>query len=273
MRCGTLVGLLLALAPLWDVAVASAAVWCHKVRAGETLHAVARRHGTTPKRLVKLNALRRQGLVRAGALLELPALTALRQGQLDLASAPLLATPGNLSFENRQADRQDLSRMRDVGMVRRFVRRGLLLRIPLETRTFWVSRIDPRLRVARPWTKRFIEQLAAGFHGLFGRRLKITSLTRTAGSQLRLRLVNGNAAPAHGAIRSSHLTGASVDISTRPLEGPEVDWLRVVLWRLRAHRVLNAIEEIRQPHFHVMVFRAYLRYARALPSPLLIGGC
>lgn len=259
---------------LWPAAgLAREVVWCHEVRAGESLSALARRYQTTIARLRRLNGLGPRAVLRAGTRLALPTLERLREGRVLLTGPSLRAAPGNLLRENHAADRQRLSRIGDRRTLRRFVRAGLLIPMPAVTRTYRVSGVPATLRVARPWTKRFVEQLAAGLHELFGRPLKVTSLTRTAVVQRRLARVNGNAAPAEGVRRSTHLTGAAVDLSARDLSAREVAWLHQVLRRLATRRLLLAIEEFQQSHFHVLVFRNYLRYARTLRSPILIGGC
>lgn len=255
------------------VAVGAEPIWCHRVRRGDTLSTLARRYGTTVQTLRTLNSLSPKAILHVGRLLTLPTLVALRRGDLKREPEPLTAAAGNLERENAEADRQDLSRMRNSRMVRRFVRRGLLVPVPAATHTYRVLGVPTWLRVTRPWTKQFIEQLARALHDLFGTRLKITSLTRTAGIQRRLRNQNGNAAPARGETRSTHLTGVSVDISKHPHSRREIRWLREVLRRLTRHRLLHAIEEFHQPHFHVMVFKRYRSYARTLTSPVLIGGC
>lgn len=262
-----------ALALLAGAAAAGPPGWCHRVQRGDTLFSLARRYHTTVETLRRINGLRRDGVLRIGQTLALPALESLRRGRLTIESAPLTASPGHLYFENATADRLGLSRIRDRRMLRRFVLARLLLPFPRETHTFWVAGVPDELRVTRPWTKRFIEQLAAGLHGLFGTRLKVTSLTRTVHVQRALATWNDNAAPADGRIRSTHLTGASVDLSKQPLTDPEVVWLRLVLHRLTRQRVLTAIEELQQAHFHVFVFKQYTAYARTLSSPVLIGGC
>lgn len=256
-----------------SVGVARERVWCHEVRRGDALSNIAYRYRTTVQELSRLNRLSSKSILPVGLMLALPALAHLRQGALALYAPPLTAAAGNLQRENAQADRQRLSRMRDLRMVRRFVRAGLLVPLPAAASTHWVSGVPASLRVARPWTKRFVEQLARGLYDLFSTRLKITSLTRTVNVQRSLRAWNGNAAPARGENRSSHLTGASVDISKQPLTTREIGWFRQVLGRLARRRLLHAIEEFQQPHFHVMVFKDYLRYALALPAPALIGGC
>ena len=122
-------------------------------------------------------------------------------------------------------------------------------------------------------TKRFIEQLAAAKRRFFGTPLRITGLTRTRTYQNALTATKGNAAPAHGRLQSTHLTGASVDISKRPLSVREINWLRIVLRRLTVDGLVHAIEEFREPHFHVFVRKRYGAYARTLAPHLLVGGC
>ncbi|MFQ5899703.1 MAG: DUF5715 family protein [Candidatus Methylomirabilia bacterium] len=253
--------------------MAAEQVWCHRVRRGDTLSTLARRFGTTVRKLHRLSSLSPEDILRVGQLLTLPRFVSLQRGHLKLGPEPLTAAAGNLERENAEADRQDLSRMRNFSMVRRFVRAGLLVPVPAATHTYQISGVPKSLRVARPWTKQFLEQLARGAHDLFGTRLKITSLTRTVATQRSLRSRNGNAAPARGENRSTHLTGASLDISKHAHSKREIHWLRQVLRRLARQRFLHAIEEFQQPHFHVMVFHEYGSYGRALTSSVLIGGC
>jgi hypothetical protein len=182
----------------------------------------------------------------------------------------LAARAGNLRRENAVTHRERLSRIPDPQTLRRFVRARLLVPVPERGRTFVVHGVRPELRVARPWTHRFIVQLAAGYHALFGAPLKITGLTRTIDFQRTLRRTNGNAAlPA----ASSHVTGAAVDIGTGGMPARGRAWLRHVLSRLTREGVVLAIEESRYPHFHVVVRRSYLGYARTVSKPWLIGAC
>lgn len=264
------VALVLLLAP---AAHAGGPVWCHEVRPGDTLAAIARRHGVSVAELRGLNRLAPKAIPRLRSILRLPALADLRRGRLDLSRPPLIARPHRLDRESAAAVRDRLSRMRDLATVERFRRSGLLVDVPLRTRTYYVDGVGPRLRVARPWTRQFVEQLAQAFHDLFGKPLRITSLTRTTARQRALRRTNPSAAPARGPVQSTHLTGAAVDVSKRALEKPEIAWLRTVIARLEARRLIHAVEEFREPHFHVLVRKVYAPYARALGSPLLAGGC
>lgn len=174
----------------------------------------------------------------------------------------LRAKAGHLLRENAAVRRLDLSWLLDLARVRRFTRSRILVPVAAQTATYYVDGIAAELRVTRPWTKRFIEDVSSAFRTRFGSRLRITSLTRTAVTQRALRRVNGNAAPATGRFRSAHITGAAVDISKQPLRDREVRWMRVALQHLARRRTLSAIEEFRHPHFHVFVFRTYEREPR-----------
>lgn len=265
-------GILLALAGA-DVALARQPVWCHEVRRGDTLSAIARRHATTVAQLGRLNRLAPDAVLPVGRVLTLPVVVRLQRGDLPLERRPLVARPGRLAAENRAARAENLSRMKSRQMVARFRRAGLLVPVPAATRTFYVARVPPPLRVTRPWTRRFLQQVAAAFHALFDEPLRVTSLTRTVPRQHALRLVNVNAAPVRGPVQSTHLTGAALDISRHGLSPAQVQWLRTVLGRLERRRLVYAAEERREPHFHVFVRQRYLDYARRLPSPILVGGC
>jgi len=166
--------------------------------------------------------------------------------------------------QNDQADAQDLSRMKDDAMVRRF--RGLALLVPVRAATpaYYLQAIPSKLRYVRPWARLFLERLGQQFHARFGTRLRVTGLVRTVAYQQSLTGRNVNAAPALGDKRSAHLTGATLDISKRFMSGREANWMRRVLSQLRRRGVLYAIEEFSQPCFHVMVYRSYDDYVRTI---------
>ncbi len=212
-------------------------------------------------------------IVLAGSSSPVSAHPANRCPRVPAHALNLRARAGNLFRENAVIRRQRLSSLGDLGMVHRFTRSGLLRPVPAQTRTYWVAVAIPPLRVARPWTKRFIEHVSHAYYARFGERVKITSLTRTARAQHALRRSNGNAARAHGPLRSTHLTGAAVDISKRPLREAQLRWFRVALQRLADPGLVSAIEEFTQPHFHVLVHREFAGYPPARVSALLDGAC
>jgi hypothetical protein len=165
-------------------------------------------------------------------------------------------------IQNARADAENLSRIRDVPTLRKFVRLRLLSPVPASTRSYYLHGVSPSYRYLRPWSKLFLDRLSRQFHARFHRKLRVTSLIRTEHYQNGLRLRNVNAASPHGPSRSSHLTGATLDISKRHLTPSQVRWLRRVLHSLHKRSLVYAVEEFRQPTFHVMVHKDYLAYAR-----------
>ena len=63
---------------------------------------------------------------------------------------------------------------------------------------------------------------------------------------------------------SSHLTGATLDISKKGMSAKQLEWMRRVLGNLRARGYLYAVEEFQQPTFHIMVYKSYPRYVAML---------
>ncbi len=176
-----------------------------------------------------------------------------------LAESPSLlkATPSSLRLENQRANADDLSRMSNLAMVRQLVRENLLVRVPSRTRHYYVSGIPASRSYLRPWSKLFLDRLSRQYYARFQTPLRVTSLIRTVNLQQTLARRNGNAAPAYGAQRSSHLTGATLDISKKGMTQKEVNWMRRMLYSLKNGDYLHTIEEFQQSVFHVMVFRNY----------------
>jgi hypothetical protein len=180
---------------------------------------------------------------------------------LSAADAPrLAATSSSQRIQNARADVEDLSRMADDGMVRRFQRAGLLIAVPAATSSFYLQQVPARSRFLRPWAKLFLTRISQQFHARFGTRLRITGLVRTVAYQRALGARNHNAAAATGPLQSTHLTGATLDVSKRFMTPAHVQWMRQVLFGLREREVLYALEEFSQPCFHVMVYRSYADY-------------
>ncbi len=167
-------------------------------------------------------------------------------------------------IQNERADADRLARLEDREMLDRFTRLELLAEVPIRSDGYYLHGIPDTNRYARPWTKLFVERLGRQFYNRFGKPLRITSLVRTVAYQNALRRRNRNAASPYGPKRSSHLTGASLDISKNGMRGSEVAWLRQVLASLKEQGYLFAIEEFKQPNFHIMVYRSYLDYAEEL---------
>lgn len=174
----------------------------------------------------------------------------------------LLADETSPTVQNGQADSDNLSRMHSAAMLKRFTRSGYLVRVPASSSHYYIHNVPSAYRYSRPWTKLFLTRLSQQFHSKFGHRLRVTSLVRTEARQLQLARRNPNAAEVNGPMRSSHLTGATIDISKRFMSESEKQWMRDVLFSLRQQGYLYAIEEFNQPTFHIMVYRSYPHYVK-----------
>ena len=245
--------------------------WCHVVQRGESLALIARKAGASAPHLRHLNALADHASIRPGDILALPGIERLAAGAWASIGVPIRASPGHRVHENAGADADGLSRLRDRATVDRFARLRLLLPVPPSAPGLHVIGVPAWRRVTRPWTLTFLRQLGAAMHTMFGGRLRVTDLTRTEAVQRALGEWNGNAAPARGPLASTHLTGAAVDLSKVEHSDVEIAWLRTVLRRLTTRGLVDAIEEFAQPHFHVLVLRAYARYAARLRAASAIG--
>lgn len=186
------------------------------------------------------------------------------------ASPPkmFLAIPGvSQNIQNRQADKDGLSRLRDSETCRAklvdpcydiagFYGSGLLVSLP-DVDGLEVKDLDSEWQFVRPWTANFLRDLVAyrkksRLHGDFF----ITSAVRTIERQLELQGENQNATKAFGPRASSHLTGATVDITKRGMSQAEIYWMRQTLRPLHG-KTIYVVEETLQPCFHIMVYRAY----------------
>lgn len=176
-----------------------------------------------------------------------------------------------MARENAAADRHDLRRYKHSGELRAAIESGMLVKIP-DTEGYF---LDPTLgeadvpfharlyRHARPWVKSFLDDVARDLKKAIGvvETLKITSLVRTETYQELLMLRNPNAARGATAdTRSSHLTGSTVDISTKEMSPKVRAWLRQKLAVLEMRGLVQATEERKANMcFHVMVFPEYAK--------------
>jgi hypothetical protein len=180
------------------------------------------------------------------------------------ASADLLrARPSSQLTQNSRADEDDLSRVRDRAKLRRLARAGLLVPVPSRTRYYYTRYIPAEYHYLRPWSKLFLDRLSRQYHARFRKPLRVTSMVRSAALQNRLTRRNDNAADAYGPRRSSHLTGATLDISKYGMSRQEIDWMRRVLHSLKEQGYIYAVEEFSQPTFHIMVYKNYPNYVAA----------
>jgi hypothetical protein len=166
-------------------------------------------------------------------------------------------------WQNYIADKEGLFRIQNRKQVLALEKMGALVPL-LQSKTI---KVDPRLRkdpeycFVLPSVTDFLKDRAVEYkHDFLKPTFQVNSAVRDAVRQKRIRgSGNTNAADASGPKASSHLTGATIDITKRKMTQAQIEWWREKLLDLECQRVIEATEEFRQACFHIMVFGNYKR--------------
>ena len=219
--------------------------------------------GRAWRNCLRLNRTGRKAIMRVGSILVLPP---------KLIHQPLFATRGRLGRESAAAQGDGLSRMRSDHMTH-----ASGVRTPGGD-----SGGDPHL--LRGWRAAPPAGSAA-----VGPDLRGASCGRVSP------VLHAPAADHEPDPHQNHPAGAAADQSQRgpgrwggAVDSPsggrsrrvqarsrhvETAWLRTILHRLSRRGLVYAVEEFGEPHFHVMVRRAYADYTRRHGSPVRVSGC
>lgn len=173
-------------------------------------------------------------------------------------TSPLRANRGSQAVQNRQADREDLTRLENDTQLEKFKRAGLLVPLP-QVRGLGIKDLDPEWWYCRPQTARFLKNLAAAYYKKFGESFFVTSAVRTVERQRELRRETSNATQNRRS-PSAHLTGATIDITKNGMTREQILWMRRMLRPLNG-KTIYVVEEFRQPCFHIMVYKNYQKPA------------
>lgn len=170
---------------------------------------------------------------------------------------PLRGSMASLLRQNRRNDEEGLVRIEDTAQLLQLEDERAIVPVPAS----YALRVNPDLpedrRYCRPWTARFLEDLARSHYARFHRPFQVNSAVRTVAFQRELLEINGNAAPAEGDIASPHLTGAAVDIGKHGMSFSEIAWMRAHLLPLEVAGKIDVEEEFYQACFHITVYRSY----------------
>lgn len=170
-------------------------------------------------------------------------------------AASLKGSPESMALQNREADREDLSRLTE-GQLEIFKKNGSLVPLLVGSGIVIDPRLPERYRWCRPCTRDYLVDLKKDFKHEFERPFQINSAVRSIEYQKGLTKRNGNAASASpGLHQSSHLTGATVDIAKIGLSGKQLQWMQNRLLADEKKGLVEATEEHHQAVFHVMVFQ------------------
>jgi hypothetical protein len=167
----------------------------------------------------------------------------------------------SLLKQNAEIDRLALPRIQDDSELEQLKQDGKLVPIVPNEALRLDPRLDPDRRYCRPWTLKFVQDLAEAYHQEFGDQIQVNSAVRTVIVQKKLRRHNRNAAPAEGEIASSHLAGVTVDLQRRGMSKKEIKWVENYLIPMKAAGLVEPEEERRQWVFHIMVSNRYVEPA------------
>jgi hypothetical protein len=186
--------------------------------------------------------------------------------------APLRGSLESLERQNQRLADEGLERIEDEDDLAARIANRLLVPLPASQALTVNPSLTPNHRYCRPWTARFLADLAREHDAVFHRPLEVSSAVRTVEYQRHLMGINGNAAPAEGDVVSPHLTGATIDIAKDGLSREEIAWMRKRLLALQNAGKIDVEEEFQQACFHITVYKSYApphimrRAAPARPS-------
>ena len=172
--------------------------------------------------------------------------------------APLLGSHLSLERQNDKTEADGLERIEDEGDLADRIARKMLVPLPASSALTVNANLIENHRYCRPWTARFLSDLARVHSALFHSPLEVNSAVRTVEYQKRLMETNGNAAAAEGDVASPHLTGATIDIAKQGLSRQEMGWMRSWLLTLQKAGKIDVEEEFQQACFHITVYKSYV---------------
>ena len=175
-----------------------------------------------------------------------------------VAMAPLRGSLESLMRQNAKTDADNLERIQDDTDLHARIASGLLVPVPESSGLSVNASLPTDRRYCRPWTAKFLSDLARAHESQFHHSFEVSSAVRTVEYQKRLMRTNGNAAPAEGDVASPHLTGATIDIAKSGLTRNEIYWMRNRLNTLQNQGKIDVEEEFHQACFHITVYKSYV---------------
>jgi hypothetical protein len=176
---------------------------------------------------------------------------------IDMHLPPLAGSHESLVRQNERTEADGIERIEDDSQLNELRREKALVAVPVSASLHINEGLPINRRYCRPWTAKFLTDLARAHYARFHRYLQVNSAVRTVEYQRQLIEVNGNAAPADGDIASPHLSGATIDIAKKGLSTSEVAWMRGYLLPLQMAGKLDVEEEFYQSCFHIAVYKSY----------------
>jgi hypothetical protein len=175
-----------------------------------------------------------------------------------LAVPPLRGSLTSLERQNEKAEAEGLERIQDEDDLADRIAHKLLVPVPASAALTVNANLPEHHRYCRPWTARFLADLAHAHEAQFHSSFEVSSAVRTVEYQKHLMEINGNAAAAEGDVVSPHLTGATIDIAKSGMSRQEIGWMRYWLLRLQTSGKIDVEEEFQQSCFHITVYKSYV---------------
>jgi hypothetical protein len=184
--------------------------------------------------------------------------TASLHGRRVAIPPPLVGSHESLARQNDKTEDDSLERIEDEDDLADRIARKVLVPVPASASLTVNGDLPENHRYCRPWTARFLGDLAKVHEALFHKPIEVSSAVRTVEYQKQLIETNGNAAAAEGDVVSPHVTGATVDIAKEGLSKQEMGWMRSWLLPLEKAGKIDVEEEFKQACFHITVYKAYV---------------
>jgi hypothetical protein len=180
---------------------------------------------------------------------------------------PMRGSRASLLRQNEKDTAEGLVRIQDDAQLNAMRADRELVLVPASSSLLINPGLPYNRRYCRPWTARFLTDLARVHYARFHRPLEVNSAVRTVEFQRALTEVNGNAAAPEGDLASPHLTGAAVDIGKKGLSMQEIAWMRAWLLPLQQAGKIDVEEEFYQSCFHISVYKSYAPAVAPKPAP------
>jgi hypothetical protein len=180
---------------------------------------------------------------------------------------PLRGSRESLLRQNEKDTAEGLVRIQDDIQLNAMRADRELVPVPVSSALIVNPGLPYNRRYCRPWTARFLSDLARVHYVRFRQPVEVNSAVRTVDFQRSLMQVNGNAAAAEGDLASPHLTGAAVDIGKKGLSMQEIAWMRAWLLPLQTAGKIDVEEEFYQSCFHITVYKSYAPPSAPKPAP------
>lgn len=176
---------------------------------------------------------------------------------IGLENNPLRGTIESMRYQNAMLDALGIARVKTEKDIAALWSAGRLERVPSSGSGYYIyPRVGPGIRFLTPAANRYLRCSAQSYHLRFDKRLKITTLCRTAARQSQLRRTGASFADSEpGERQSAHMACAAFDISLRGMSDGEILFLTELFVYDRALGKIEATLELRSRNFHVTVFQ------------------